>query len=430
MYANVGIRDPYEAQSDQWITCASNDILSTPQGITERMIEPGAKTARVAMAVQGRFHAFDLAAGLQALGAPTHVFTNYPGWAVRRFGFGGPSTSFAAHGLAVRLMNQMGAEARAEALLHRAFGWWLTKSVDPARFDVVHLWSGVAEEVLEAWQALPRRPLLALMRGSCHIHTQHQLLLEEERRAGLPLDRPSAWMQAREVREYAQADVICCLSRFAYNSFVAEGVPPGRLAITPLGVSAERFGASAGTMAERRRRIQAGERLRVLTVGTLSYQKGLWDYAQVVERMHGLCDFRFVGTIPLEGRATAHSLQNKMEFVARVSQEALTKHYEWGDVFLFPTIQDGFAAVLNQAAAGGLPILATANCSAPDFVEPGRTGWILPIRQPEAFCERLRWCHDHRSDLAQMVAESSQRKLNNWQEAARQFLEILKPNRA
>jgi len=58
--------------------------------------------------------------------------------------------------------------------------------------------------------------------------------------------------------------------------------------------------------------------------------------------------------------------------------------------------------VLAQAAAAAVPILTTSNCSGPDLIRPGETGWIVPIRSPERLVERLRWCGTHREELAAM----------------------------
>src|SRR6185295_15794462 len=64
-----------------------------------------------------------------------------------------------------------------------------------------------------------------------------------------------------------------------------------------------------------------------------------------------------------------------------------------------------FAVVLAQAYANGLPILTTANCSGPDLIREEKTGWVLPIRSPEAFVNRLLWFHERRDALATMVRQ-------------------------
>ncbi len=113
----------------------------------------------------------------------------------------------------------------------------------------------------------------------------------------------------------------------------------------------------------------------------------------------------FAWSVPDEAqaRATLHELSAHAELVPTMPEAQLREAYSWGDVFVFPTIEDGFAAVLMQAYAAGLPILATTNCGAPDFIRDEETGWILPIRAPDRFVERLEWCHRNRTALAEMV---------------------------
>src|SRR5206468_620270 len=112
-------------------------------------------------------------------------------------------------------------------------------------------------------------------------------------------------------------------------------------------------------------------------------------------------------------------------FVLRQPQLSLPSIYRQSDVFLFPTIEDGYAVVLAQAQAAGLPILATTNCSASDFVRDGENGWILPIRDPAAFIERLEWCDAHRNELARMVWATFDRyQPRDWSNVASDLISI------
>ena len=113
-----------------------------------------------------------------------------------------------------------------EAFLHRLFGRWAAARIAREHWDVVHWFSGISEEILRATTG--HADLRMMVRGSAHIRTQARLLEEEELRTGVKVDRPSRWMIAREEREYALADRILVLSRFARDSFVAEGVSPDR----------------------------------------------------------------------------------------------------------------------------------------------------------------------------------------------------------
>jgi glycosyltransferase involved in cell wall biosynthesis len=113
--------------------------------------------------------------------------------------------------------------------------------------------------------------------------------------------------------------------------------------------------------------------------------------------------------------------------VPRQPQAKLPGWYAGGDIFMLPTLEDGFAVVLTQASAGGLPILATTNCAAPDFVRDGQNGWVLPIRDPDAFIDRLRWCDKNRDELAEMVDRTyNDFRPRDWDDVAAGFEGLLK----
>jgi glycosyltransferase involved in cell wall biosynthesis len=381
---------------------------------------------KIALVVHGRFHAFDLARGLAGRGHDVTVLTNYPSWSAPQFGLPADRVrSFTTHGVLARATTRIPWLAeREEAPLHTMFGRWAARELAREFWDVVHCWSGVSEEWLA--RSDRRSALTLLMRGSAHIATQDRLLREEEARAGVPLSRPSSWMIERERREYAMANDIVVLSSFAKRTFEDEGVSTSRLAVLPLGVDVAAFRPSASALDERARRILSGKPLNVLYVGTLSYQKGLFDLARVIETLPD-SRFRFtlVGPVAPESSAIVTSLAARADVVGKVPQRDLPAFYEKADVFVFPTIQDGFGMVLAQAKASGLPILTTPNSAALDMVTPDSDGWIVPIRSAEAIEERLTWCADNRAIVAEMTRQIAARfQPRDWSRVAADFDEI------
>jgi glycosyltransferase involved in cell wall biosynthesis len=242
------------------------------------------------------------------------------------------------------------------------------------------------------------------VRGSAHIRTQKQILDDESARTGVKLERPGKWIVEREEREYRLCDRLLVLSSFAYRSFTDQGIPASKLALVPLGVDTRAFRPSKEVLERRRRRILAGEPLTVMFTGTVNYRKGLYDFEKIIRALDSR-RFRFqvIGSVTPEGKRLADTLPSSVQFVPRQPQAKLPEWYAGGDLFLFPTIEDGFAVVLAQAFAGALPILTTTNCAGPDIIRNGETGWVLPIRDPEAFIDRMRWCDEHRDLLANMV---------------------------
>jgi glycosyltransferase involved in cell wall biosynthesis len=233
-------------------------------------------------------------------------------------------------------------------------------------------------------------------------------------------------MIAREQREYALADAVVILSTFSYNTFVGEGLPPKQLRTLLLGASLDQFRPLSGVVEDRCRRILSGEPLRVLNVGTFSFRKGMRDVAEIVQHLaKNKFEFRFVGPIAAEASVLAKSLNSFATFVPKQAQDNLPASYAWGDIFILPAIEDGFQTVLGQAAAAALPIVTTPNGAGLDVVQEAETGWVLPIRNPEAFIEHLLWCDSHREELARMVRRIyNDFRPRDWSDVAADFEEI------
>jgi len=390
--------------------------------------EPTQNKLKIAIAVHGRFDAFDLARGLIENGHNVTVFTNYPKWAVKPFAIpGGNVRSFWPHGAISRICLFLQDKMKLrypEKRLHTMFGRWAAGEIAKEKWDVMHSWSGISEEILDTLKKT--KAIKILMRGSSHIHTQARILEEEEKRLKISLDRPSAWMIAREGCEYANADYIRVISRFAYNSFLNEGIKPEKLLLIPSGARTEDYRPVHDVVKKRVKRIKSGEPLRVLYVGSLSFRKGMLDMKAIIERLkRDSFQFRLVGPVPKEARKFLKKFRDIAQITPKAPQHELPRWYAWADIFVFPTLEDGYAVVLAQAKASGLPIITTTNCAGPDIVVEGKTGWVLPIRRPKDFVEKLLWCNTHREEFAKMTENVYTRaESKNWPEIAEKFTEI------
>src|SRR5438128_509945 len=159
------------------------------------------------------------------------IMTNYPKWALRRLVQECRLETNAVHGMTMRAALAGRFLPYIEPAIHESFGSWAARTVAKRPYDLVHVWSGVAQEILDSSTA----NLRTLMRGSSHIVEQSRLLQAEEDRTGVAQDKPSRWMIDRELREYERADKIIVLSRFAANSFRQHGIREPQLKLIPLG---------------------------------------------------------------------------------------------------------------------------------------------------------------------------------------------------
>ena len=86
------------------------------------------------------------------------------------------------------------------------------------------------------------------------------------------------------------------------------------------------------------------------------------------------------------------------------------------DVFAFPSLFEGFGLVLLEAMAMGLPVITTAHTAAPDLIDEGVEGFIVPIRSSEAIVEKLELLIREPDRLAEMSASARRRaREHTWE---------------
>jgi glycosyltransferase involved in cell wall biosynthesis len=86
--------------------------------------------------------------------------------------------------------------------------------------------------------------------------------------------------------------------------------------------------------------------------------------------------------------------------VARAGLERHVKFLGWvdnitnvlssWDIFVMPSLEEGFPIAALDAMAAGLPVVATLVGGIPELVEDGVTGWLVPARDVESLISRLR----------------------------------------
>src|SRR5262249_39961282 len=76
--------------------------------------------------------------------------------------------------------------------------------------------------------------------------------------------------------------------------------------------------------------------------------------------------------------------------------------YHRADLFVLPSLEDGFGFVAAEAMACGLPVVVTDQCGASDWVTHGETGWVLPAGADEALAGVFHWSLADRTRLVEM----------------------------
>src|SRR5207248_1735602 len=102
--------------------------------------------------------------------------------------------------------------------------------------------------------------------------------------------------------------------------------------------------------------------LRALFLGQINLRKGI---ARLLEAANALrnepVEFWMVG--PLQCQPPEHLLNlPNVRWFGRATRDQARKYYLEADVFLLPTLSDGFALTQLEAQAHGLPIIGSRRC--------------------------------------------------------------------
>ena len=214
------------------------------------------------------------------------------------------------------------------------------------------------------------------------VEVQHQIM--EEETAKYPGWEPHSecreevmYNVERHRSEWKIADTIVVPSKFVANSLEQVSLSTKRVVIVPYGVS-DRF-----------RQIQRKKHdgpLRVLSVGGVQLLKGSQYIAEAAKIAGNHFEFRLVGKSLLADAALREFGAN-ISRVGRVPRSEIASHFEWADVFLFPSLCEGLAIVLLEALAAGLPVITTPNTGI--AIRDGVDGFVVPIRDANAIVSRL-----------------------------------------
>lgn len=334
---------------------------------------------KVAVAVHGRFHGFDLARELYARDALAGLLTTYPAFACRRFLPDGLAvTSAPLLELVRRLHGRFGLGPSPHLWIGQRFARFVERS-RPAGTDVLVGWSGATLEAIEP--ARRRGIKVVLERGSSHIAHQADVLAEEYARHGLSFTPVDPRMVARECAEYAAADLIAVPTSFAARTFIDRGVAAERLVVNPYGVNLDAFSPPPPRA--------PGGPVRVLFVGRVGLRKGLAALLNAAKRLGSGIDLRLVGPLEAEAAAMLAGAPDSVTVVGPVPGSALPAEYRAADIFCLPSLEEGLPLTLLQAMASGLAAVVTPETGAQDMMESGIGGLIVPSGDGAALAEAL-----------------------------------------
>jgi glycosyltransferase involved in cell wall biosynthesis len=350
---------------------------------------------KVAVAVHGRFHAFELARYLDAQGVLARLDTTYPAFAAPK---GVPLRTLPWLELIRRAWPRLHLPGNPDLFIAQSFARSLADHLPQA--DILVGWSGASLEAIAPAQAQGMK--VVLERGSTHMAHQTETLRDAHARFGLDWHATDPRLIERELAEYQQADLICTGCSYARQTFIDRGIDPAKVAVNPYGVDLSHFSPGCG---ERRNRI--------LFAGQVGVRKGVpW----LIDAFHTLppdWELHLAGP-PEPGFDAVLRRHDLTRIILRgpLSRADLAREYRQAAIFCLPSIEEGFGMVILQAMASGCAVITTTATGGPDAGENGRDLLLVPPADTPALAQALsRLVHD--SLLRQSLGEAARARVGD-----------------
>jgi glycosyltransferase involved in cell wall biosynthesis len=277
---------------------------------------------------------------------------------------------------------------RAESMRFRLHPWidhWAKRQMLPT--DNVLSSYGYANACFKLARRNGRRTFLD--GGNSHPDHFWTILSEELQRWKSPYTPVARHHYQRSLAMLEDTDYVLAPSSFVANSFLTRGFEPNRVLRNCYPVDLRCF--SPASMPRPRERP-----LTIISTGRLSLRKGtpyMLEAFRLIQKRHPSA--RFLLTQDCETNALPVLAQYRdlpIEWSPSLPHPQLAERLRSADVFVLPSLEDGFAVTVAEALACGLPVITTPNTGAADFVTRGQNGEIVPIRDAQAIAEAiLKW---------------------------------------
>ena len=219
-------------------------------------------------------------------------------------------------------------------------------------------------------------------------------------------------------------------SKLEYEDALDFGIARKKLHIIPMGIDVEGYGEEGG-------RAENGEPLNILFVGRIARVRRIELLLQAVQRLTVPWSLTLVGgeektsslsksgyLRELETLCADLGIQDRVTFTGPKPPGELKSFYRSADLFVYPSLYENFAQPVLEAAAEGLPVIATPVGVVPEIVKDGETGFIVS-GDPASISARIEQLKEPkvRTEFGKRIREKVRRQFG-WDEIMKQYVQL------
>jgi len=118
-------------------------------------------------------------------------------------------------------------------------------------------------------------------------------------------------------------------------------------------------------------------------------------------------------------------LADKINFSGLYTKEESPAIYNWADVFVMPSLNEGMSNNLLEALASGLPVLMTPTGGAEELVIDGKNGYLIKMKDVDSIVEKISLLIDNLQKCEIFGAKSREIAENmSWFSVAEEYINL------
>jgi glycosyltransferase involved in cell wall biosynthesis len=223
---------------------------------------------------------------------------------------------------------------------------------------------------------------------TAHPFTKRKIIMTEAQKRGLKVPA----LQKDEIRmakEQNYCDFLHVASTYVKNSYISNGFPAEKIQVIP-------YGAKQGLFFPKNKQNNTNK-FTVLCVGNISLLKGQLYLLEAWKKLNlPNSELILVGKLTSNIIPLLDKYRNSYTHYPFIPHNKLVNLYNSADVFVLPSLNDGFGLVVAEAINCGLPVIVTSNTGAADIVNNGNNGFIIPASSSEIIAEKISFFYNNR----------------------------------
>lgn len=185
--------------------------------------------------------------------------------------------------------------------------------------------------------------------------------------------------------EINNTDFFLAGSNFVKNSLLYSGANEKSVFVINYGVDRGQFSFSEPSPSK--------YPLRVLFVGQINFRKGLhhllkvvslYDKSKIVLNVAG-------GFSPGNVLYEEYKNRENINFMGFVTRDRISEVFSQSDVFVLPSLAEGFALVSLEALSSGCPVVCSTNSGCNDVIVEKQNGFVVEVSEENQLKEKMDW---------------------------------------